>query len=135
MYDNRRFYIDGAWVAPATASDCPVINPATGEPIGTISLGSAADVDRAVTAARRAFADYSTSTIPERMALIDRVIAAYQRRQDDIAHAISDEMGAPLAFARRSQAALGLGHLKTIREVLETFPFTEDREGLRLIRE
>ena len=135
MYDNRRFYIDGAWVAPATASDCPVINPATGEPIGTISLGSAADVDAAVAAARRAFADYSTSTIPERMALIDRVIAAYQRRQDDIAHAISDEMGAPLAFARRSQAALGLGHLKTIREVLETFPFTEDREGLRLIRE
>ena len=135
MYDNRQFYIDGAWVTPAVARDCPVINPATGEPIGTVSLGSAADVDRAVAAARRAFVGYATSTIRERTALVDRVIAAYERRQGDIAQAISDEMGAPLAFARRSQAGLGLGHLKTIREVLKTFPFTEDREGLRLIRE
>jgi len=135
MYDNRQFYIDGAWVAPAVARDCPVINPASGDPIGTISLGSAADVDRAVEAARRAFATYSATTIKARMALVDRVITAYQRRQDDIGQAISDEMGAPLAFARRSQAGLGLGHLKTIREVMETFPFTEDREGLRLIRE
>jgi aldehyde dehydrogenase (NAD+) len=135
MYDCRQFYIDGAWVAPAAARDCPVINPASGKPIGTISLGSAADVDRAVEAARRAFADYSATTIKARMALVDRVIAAYQRRQDDIGRAISDEMGAPLAFARRSQAGLGLGHLKTIREVMETFPFTEDREGLRLVRE
>jgi len=135
MYENRQFYIDGAWVSPLTARDCPVINPATGEPIATIPLGSTADVDRAVTAARRAFPDYSASTIPERMALISRVIAAYERRQADIAQAISDEMGAPLAFARRAQARLGLGHLKTIREVLGTFPFTEDREGLRLIRE
>jgi len=135
MYDNRQFYIDGDWVAPAAASDCPVINPASGDPIGTISLGSAADVDRAVEAARRAFADYAATTVQERMALVDRVIAAYERRQDDIGRAISDEMGAPLAFARRSQAGLGLGHLKTIREVMEKFPFTEDREGLRLIRE
>ncbi len=140
MYDYRQFYIDGAWVdpirvAPATPRDCPVINPATEGQIGTISLGSAADVDRAVTAARRAFVGYSTTTIPERMALIDRVIAAYQRRQDDIAQAISDEMGAPLAFAKRSQSGLGVGHLATIRTVLETFPFTEDRDGLRLVRE
>ena len=140
MYDYRQFYIDGAWVdpiraAPATPRYCPVINPATEGQIGTISLGSAADVDRAVAAARRAFVSYSTTTIPERMALIDRVIAAYQRRQDDIAEAISDEMGAPLAFAKRSQSGLGIGHLATIRTVLETFAFTEDRDGLRLVRE
>jgi aldehyde dehydrogenase (NAD+) len=135
MYDKRQFYIDGSWVSPHTARDCPVISPATGEPIGTISLGSSADVDRAVSAARRAFAGFSVSPLAERMALIDRVIAAYQRRQDDIAQAMSDEMGAPLAFARRAQAGLGLGHLTTIREVMASFPFTEDRAGLRLIRE
>ena len=135
MYDYRQFYIDGAWVAPQSPRDCPVINPATEERIGTISLGSAADAERAVAAARHAFEGYSATTIPERMALIDRVIAAYQRRKDDIAQAISDEMGAPLAFARRSQAGLGLAHLTTIRKVLETFPFTEDRGGLRLVRE
>jgi aldehyde dehydrogenase (NAD+) len=135
MYEYRQFYIDGAWVDPETPRDLPVINPATEERIGTISLGSAADVDRAVTAARRAFATYSTTTIPERMDLIARVIAAYERRQDDIAQAISDEMGAPLAFARRSQSGLGIGHLTTIRKVLETYAFTEDRDGLRLIRE
>jgi len=137
MYDYRQFYIDGAWVDPVTAGlpDFPVINPATEERIGSICLGTAADVDRAVTAARRAFATYSVTTIPERLALIDRVIAAYERRQDDIARAISDEMGAPLAFAKRSQSRLGIGHLTTIRKVLETYPFTEDRDGLRLVRE
>ncbi|MEO7385411.1 MAG: aldehyde dehydrogenase family protein [Gammaproteobacteria bacterium] len=137
MYDSRQFYIDGAWVDPVSreAPDFPVVNPATEERIGRIALGSPADVDLAVTAARRAFASYSTTTVAERMALIDRVIAAYQRRQDDIARAISDEMGAPLAFAKRSQSQLGIGHLNTIREVLKTFPFTEDRDGLRLVRE
>ncbi len=135
MYDHRQFYIDGAWVAPQVPRDYPVVNPATEQQIGTISLGSAADVDLAVTAARRAFPAFSVTTVQERMALIDRVITAYQRRQDDIAQAISDEMGAPLAFARRSQSRLGIGHLSTIRQVLETFPFTEDRDGLRLVRE
>jgi aldehyde dehydrogenase (NAD+) len=135
VYDHRQFYIDGAWVAPQVPRDYPVVNPATEQQIGTISLGSAADVDLAVTAARRAFPAFSVTTVQERMALIDRVITAYQRRQDDIAQAISDEMGAPLAFARRSQSRLGIGHLSTIRQVLETFPFTEDRDGLRLVRE
>ncbi|MEO8445369.1 MAG: aldehyde dehydrogenase family protein, partial [Gammaproteobacteria bacterium] len=135
MYDYRQFYIDGAWVAPRAPKDLPVINPATEQQIGTISLGSAADVDLAVTAARRAFASYSQTSVPERMALIDRVIAAYQRREEDIARAISDEMGAPLAFARRAQSRLGIGHLTTIRKLLETFRFTEDRGGLRLVHE
>ena len=135
MYDYRQFYIDGAWVDPATPRDHPVTNPATEERIGRISLGSAADVDRAVMAARCAFVSYSTTTVPERMALVDRVIAAYERRQDDIAQAISDEMGAPLAFAKRSQSRLGIGHLTTIRKILETYSFSEDRDGLRLVRE
>jgi len=137
MYDYRQFYIDGAWVDPIAPGQpgLPVEDPATGERIGTISLGTAADVHRAVMAARRAWTGFSATTVAERIALIDRVIAAYARRQEDIARAISDEMGAPLGFARRSQARLGLDHLKTIREVLGTFRFTEDRDGLRLIQE
>lgn len=135
MYDFRQFYIDGQWVDPQRPQDCPVINPATEQRIGTISLGSPADVDRAVAAARRAFATYSRSTVAERMQLISRVLEVYRSRQDEIGAAISDEMGAPLAFARKSQAGIGVGHLATMLEVLPGFAFTEEREGMQLLRE
>ncbi len=135
MYDFRQFYIDGQWVDPQRAQDCPVINPATEQRIGTISLGGPADVDRAVAAARRAFATYSRSTVAERVQLISRVLEVYKSRQDEIGAAISDEMGAPLAFARRSQAGIGTGHLATILEVLKTFSFSEQRDGMQLLRE
>ena len=128
MTDYRQFYIDGQWVDPQRPQDCPVINPATGQRIAVISLGGPADVDRAVAAARRAFATYSQTTVAERIALISRVLEVYRSRQDEIGAAISDEMGAPLAFARRSQAGIGAGHLATILEVLQTFPFSEERE-------
>jgi aldehyde dehydrogenase (NAD+) len=135
MYDYRRFYIDGQWVAPLSPRDLPVVNPATEEAVGTISLGTAADVDRAVAAARAAFASFAATCVAERIALIERIVTVYQRRYDDVALAISTEMGAPLAFAKRSQTRLGIGHLKTVAQVLPDFPFVEQREGLRLIRE
>ena len=135
MYDFRQFYIDGQWVDPQQPQDCPVINPATEQRIGTISLGGPADVDRAVSAARRAFATYARTTVAERVQLISRVLDVYKSRQDEIGAAISDEMGAPLAFARRSQAGVGVGHLATMIEVLQTFRFSEDRDGMQLLRE
>ncbi len=135
MYDCRQFYIDGVWQNPRTPVEQAVINPATEARIGTVSLGGAADVEQAVSAARRAFTGWSHSTIAERKALIEQVISVYARRQDDIARAISDEMGAPLAFARRAQAPLGLGHFSTMAKLLDSFPFVEDRKGLRLVRE
>ncbi|MCL4720564.1 MAG: aldehyde dehydrogenase family protein [Gammaproteobacteria bacterium] len=135
MYDHRQFYIDGAWTAPLAPRDMPVVNPATEQVIGHISLGGTADVDRAARAARAAFPGYAATPLAGRRALIERIIAVFRRRYDDIAAAISDEMGAPLGFARRSQARLGIGHLETVLEVLATFPFTEDRPGLRLVRE
>ncbi|MFZ1626085.1 MAG: aldehyde dehydrogenase family protein [Gammaproteobacteria bacterium] len=135
MRDYRQFYIDGQWVEPQRTQDCPVINPATEQPVATISLGSPADVDRAVGAARRAFATYAHSTVQERAALIGRVLYEYRSRQDEIGAAISDEMGAPLAFARRSQAGIGTAHLATMLEVLQTFRFSEAREGMQLLRE
>ncbi len=135
MNDHRRFYIDGQWVDPQRPQDRPVINPATEQRIATISIGGPADVDRAVVAARRAFETYAHSTVAERIALIGRVLDAYRRRQDELGAAISDEMGAPLAFACRSQAGIGAAHLATMLEVLQTFRFSDERDGMLLLRE
>jgi aldehyde dehydrogenase (NAD+) len=135
MYDHRRFYIDGEWVLPPAARELTVRNPATGGPVGRISLGDGADVGRAVAAARSAFAGFGQTLRGERLALFDRILDVYRRRHDDIAAAITAEMGAPISFARRSQAAIGAGHLETARKVLESFPFIEQREGFCLVRE
>lgn len=135
MDNTRRFYIDGDWVDPRNPRDFQVINPATEEQIATISLGSGADVERAVRAARAAFNAYSRTSLEVRRGLIDRIIQVYQRRQGDLAVAISQEMGTTLRQAQGAQSGLGLGHLTTVRQLLDTFPFVEDREALRLIQE
>jgi aldehyde dehydrogenase (NAD+) len=131
--DCRQFYIDGRWVDPVERHDFPVVDPATEEEIATISLGSRADVDRAVGAARRAFASYAETTPAERSALLQRIIAVYQARYEEMADAISREMGAPLWLARSAQAAAGLGHLLEMVNVLASFPFEEPR-GTTLMR-
>ncbi len=135
MVDRLKFYIDGAWAAPASAKTMPVVNPATEEAMYEIALGSAADVDKAVAAARRAFESYSMTTPEERAALLQRVIEVYKGRMKEIAAAISDEMGAPLPLAERAQAAAGLGHLMTTLEVLKTYPFEERLGSAMLLRE
>jgi aldehyde dehydrogenase (NAD+) len=135
MVDRLKFYIDGAWTAPASAKTMPVVNPATEEAMYEIALGSAADVDKAVAAARRAFENYSMTTPEERAALLERVIEVYKGRMKEIATAISDEMGAPLPLAERAQAAAGLGHLMTTLEVLKTYPFEERLGSAMLLRE
>ena len=104
MYDFRRFFIDGAWVSPPGRRELDVINPATEQPIGTILLGTAEDVDAAVKAARAAFETFSQTTREERVALLERIIKVYKTRMQDIAVAISDEMGAPMKFALNAQA-------------------------------
>src|SRR5258708_32212604 len=110
MNDCRQFYIDGKWVAPTTANDFPVTNPATEETIATISLGSAADVDKAVKAARKAFETFSETTREERLDLLNRIIAAYQAHYDEMVETISQEMGAPVWLSRAAQAARGRRH-------------------------
>jgi aldehyde dehydrogenase (NAD+) len=132
MYDFRRFYIDGAWTAPDRAEHL-VINPATEEPSGRISLGNAEDADAAVRAARRAFESFSETSREERITLLQRIIAVFERRMEDVAHAISSEMGAPKKFALNSQAASGLEHLTATLEVLRHFEF-EERLGTTLLR-
>jgi len=134
-YDNRQFYIDGAWVDPVEPKELKVINPATETVAGVISMGSAKDVDRAVGAARRAFDSYSRTAPAERLALMERILAAYKAHYDEIAQAISTEMGAPITLAKGSQTRIGVGHISAMIDVLKTFKFEEMRGTVRLVQE
>ena len=133
MRDCRQFYINGEWISPEKPHDFEVINPATEEAVATISLGSAADVDKAVSAASNAFEVYAETTPDERVSLLRRIIDVYKARSEEMAEAISMEMGAPLAFARKAQVPAGLGHLLEAVKVLEHFRF-EQVKGSTLMR-
>jgi aldehyde dehydrogenase (NAD+) len=133
MKDCRQFYIDGQWVSPKKAHDLPVINPATEESVAVISLGTAADVDKAVAAAKHAFPSYSETSPEERLALLQRIIEVYQSRYEEMAETISQEMGAPMWLARAAQAAAGLGHLFEMQRVLSGYKF-EELKGSTLMR-
>jgi len=132
MAHEKQFYIDGAWVDPIKPALIDVIDPSTEEAYTQISAGSAADVDRAVAAARKAFASYGRSTRKERLELLRAILAEYNKRRNDVGDAISREMGAPLPFAREVQAGRGVAHLERMIQVLETYPF-ESLEGTTLI--
>ncbi len=101
MLDKRNFYINGRWVAPATPRDCPVINPSTEEPCAVISLGSQADTDAAVAAAKAAFPAWAATPPARRAELVRGILVQYERRLQEFAEAISMEMGAPIDFACR----------------------------------
>src|ERR1035438_4415363 len=133
MKDYRQFYINGTWVSPAQAVAYEVINPASEEPIGTIALGNAADVDNAVAAAKRAFDSYSDTTIEDRLALLRRIIEVYQAKAEEMADVISQEMGAPISLSRKAQVPAGLAHLLESVKVLERFQF-EEMKGTTLMR-
>jgi aldehyde dehydrogenase (NAD+) len=135
MREYLKFYIDGAWVDPATPKSLDVINPATEAVAGHISLGSAVDVDRAVKAARKAFATYSQTSREERIALLEKIIAEYQKRYADMAAAITEEMGAPAVLSQKAQAAMGIGHLQTALGVLKNYHFEEPRGTTLIVKE
>jgi aldehyde dehydrogenase (NAD+) len=133
MKECRQFYIGGKWVHPIRPRDFKVINPANEEPIATISLGSAADVDMAVAAAKTAFESYSETTLENRLAILKRVIEVYQSKMDEMVETISEEMGAPLGLSRGAQAPVGLWHFSEIVKVLAHFKF-EELKGSTLMR-
>jgi aldehyde dehydrogenase (NAD+) len=135
MVQRLKFYIDGSWQDPASKKTLPVVNPATEEVLYEVALGSAADVDKAVAAARRAFETFSLSTREQRIELFGRIIEAYKQKMKDLGAAVSDEMGAPLGFAERFQAGAGLGHLMTTLEVLKSYPFEEKLGSAMIVRE
>lgn len=123
MIEKRQFYIDGKWVDPAEARDLEVINPATEKPVAVISLGTAADVDRAVAAAKRAFATWSETSVEDRAGLLQRIIDIYERRSMEMDEAIRLEMGAPADFTREQQTPAGTGHLQATLEALTSHRF------------
>ena len=135
MENALKFYINGKWVAPSTKTTLDVINPATEESIAKIAMGGKADVDKAVAAAKTAFETFSKTTVEERVALLERIIAAYQARMGDIAQAVSQEMGAPIGLASAAQAPAGLGHLMNSLKALKSFKWSEDVGTARVVRE
>jgi aldehyde dehydrogenase (NAD+) len=135
MQERLQFYIDGKWVDPVTPKAIDVINPANEEAFARISLGSKADVDKAVAAARRAFEGFSRTTREERLALLDKIIAVYKGKFQAIAEAISQEMGAPLWLSKAAQAATGLGHLNETVKILKDYRFEETRGSTAIVKE
>lgn len=136
MHHHHQFYIGGEWVDAAGAGRLDVINPATGQAIGSIALGDADDVDRAVAAARAAFPAYSATSREERIELLKAICAAYKARHEDMARAISAEMGAPFKhLAGSAQAGSGLAHFKTAAAALQDFSFEHTRGSTRILRE
>ena len=135
MLERLQFYIDGKWVDPVEPKTLDVINPATEEPIARISLGSKKDVDKAVAAARKAFETFSKTSREERIALLQKIIAAYQKRYGEIAETISKEMGAPTRLSQAAQAATGVGHLNQVLQILKDYQFEEVRGQTAIVRE
>jgi aldehyde dehydrogenase (NAD+) len=135
MREHLQFYINGEWTDPAVPHPFDVIDPAHEVVCARISLGTEADVDRAVAAAKAAFESYGFSTREERIALLERCIEVYQSRYQDMADAIRTEMGAPKGLAESAQAHTGLGHLQQALEVLRDFEFEEDLGPHRVIKE
>src|ERR1700739_4955341 len=111
MREYLKFYIDGKWVDPIVAKTADVLNPATEEVSGRISLGGVADVELAVAAARKAFASWSQTTREERLDILLAIQAGYEKRQAEMGEAIMEEMGAPSSLANGFHCYLGAGHL------------------------
>ncbi len=130
-----QFYIDGQWVDPATPNPFPVINPATEEICGRISLGSAADVDKAVAAAKRAGPAFGASSREERIALLERILEEFAKRHDDVATAIMEEMGAPWKLAKYAQAASGPQHIQASIDALKEIEFEIQHGTTQIVKE
>lgn len=135
MKDLRNFYINGQWIAPVQSNDLEVENPATEQPVATISMGTAVDVDQAVAAAKAAFQVYSKYTVEERIALLEKLLQCYLDRYDEMAVAISLEMGSPITFAVEQQADCGSGHISATLAALKQYQFEQQVGSTRVVKE
>ena len=133
--NDTKFYIDGQWVEPLQPQLFDVINPATEEVTGQISLGSAKDVDRAVKAARRAFVSFSLTSREYRLDLLKTIIALYEKRADELARAMTEEMGSPITFSNEVQTVNALNHFKEMVRVLTAYEFETFTGGTMIRRE
>ena len=124
-----KFYINGQWVDPVKDETINIINPANESVIGQLNVGNEQDIDKAVTAAKKAFSNFSITSVQERLELLTEIRNIFKKRFDDIVDAITTEMGAPIKLSRGAQAAVGLGHLKTAIRVLENHKFEYEFNG------
>ena len=131
--EKRKFYIDGRWVDPAVPAPFSIVNPATEETFASISLGSRHDVDRAVEAARRAFAVYGEASVEQRLHYLGRIIAGFRANLPELARLMTLEMGSPITFSTERQATVALFHFEEAVRVLESYAF-EQRMGSGIIR-
>jgi len=132
-YNN--FFINGKWIEPTGRSTLDVINPATEKAFATISLGNADDVDSAAKAAKSAFDSWSNSSIEERKEIISNIVGGLKSRSDEMATAISSEMGAPMGLSKTAQVGSGLGHFMNVLSILENFEFEEIRGTTKIVKE
>ncbi len=123
MLRKTEFYIDGKWVAPEAPRELEVINPADETAFAVISMGSEADVNKAVAAAKKAFPAWSQTTKEERLGYLEKLLAVYEKRSAEMAKTISQEMGAPITLATQAQAASGWGHIKAFIRTVKNFEF------------
>ena len=135
MANHLKFYINGEWVDSLGSETIEVINPSNESVIGSISAGTKEDVDVAVAAAKEAFKSFSFSSKEERIALLENIISEYEKRSDELAKTISQEMGAPLWLSNVAQVTSGLSHFKDTLEVLKTFEFEKNENDYLLRKE
>ena len=128
-------YINGQWVDSIGGTRHQVISPSTEEPTTEITLGTQADVDAAVAAAKAAFKTFSQTTREERIALMGRIIEEYKKRAMDLAVSMSKEMGAPVSFASTAQVGAGIGGFMGTIEALKNFAFEEQMGGAKIAYE
>jgi aldehyde dehydrogenase (NAD+) len=135
MSNHLKFYIDGKWVSPVVPATLDVIDPSTEEAYTAISVGSKADVDKAVAAAKAAFTTFSLTTKAERLKLLKRILEVYNERFEDIAQAVSQENGSPITWAREAQAWAGRAHLESTIKAFEDYEFSEKRGTTMVVKE
>ena len=136
MKHNLEFYIDGAWIQPESNVTAPVINPATEQAITTVAIGNTLDADKAVAAAKHALPAWSSTPVEERLALLKKLLALYQEKNDLMGDIISQEMGAPIEMAQTQQAAVGSMHLQDAIKAMEEFVLENDiGENTQVLRE
>lgn len=127
MKQCHQFYINGQWVTPTKSKMMDIINPANEKVVGQVALGTALDVNLAVSSAKQALNTWSQTSREQRLTYLDRIIVLYKERMDEMAKAITTEMGAPMEMSVEEQAAVGVTHIETTRKVLETYLFEETK--------
>lgn len=135
MYTNLKHFINGEWVESTGNETEDVINPATEESIGQISLGTKEDLDKAVQAAKAALPTFSRTSREERIEMLEKIAKGYEKRKDELVQVMTDELGAPLKFSEEVHYEMGLAHFKKTAEALKDYKFEEDHGNYKIIKE